>query len=189
MMKDEDIIELYFERNESALVETSDKYGSYCRSIARRILNDEETAKECLNDTLYHSWNAIPPKRPNCLKTFVGKIARNVSLKRLEKAQAVKRGGGEAAIAIDELEECVADISVRDAEQIEEDMVIREVLDQFLAGLSKQNRRVFMRRYWYCSSVREISLAFGLTESNVKTSLSRSRGKLKEALEKAGVVL
>ena len=107
----------------------------------------------------------------------------------MEKAQAVKRGGGEAALAIDELEECVADISVRDAEQFEEDMVIREVLDQFLAGLSKQNRRVFMRRYWYCSSVREISLAFGLTESNVKTSLSRSRGKLKEALEKAGVVL
>ena len=157
------------------------------RAERKRARGDFRQIRKLLPE--YHSWNAIPPKRPNCLKTFVGKIARNVSLKRLEKAQAVKRGGGEAAIAIDELEECVADISVRDAEQIEEDMVIREVLDQFQAGLSKQNRRVFMRRYWYCSSVREISLAFGLTESNVKTSLSRSRGKLKEALEKAGVVL
>jgi len=189
MLQDEQIIELYFQRDERALLETSDKYGYYCRSIAKRILNDAETAKECLNDTLYESWNSIPPTRPNCLKVFVGKITRHLSLKRVRYAQAVKRGGGEAALALDELEECVADLSARNAEQIEENMVIREVLNKFLAALSAQTRRIFLRRYWYCSSVKEIAVALDLSEGSVMTSLSRARGKLKDDLEKAGVVL
>ena len=119
-MQDEKIIELYFKRDEGALVEVSDKYGNYCRSIAWTILNDEETSKECFNDTLYHSWQAIPPKRPNCLKTFLGKITRNVSIKRLEKVYAQKRGGGEAVLAIDELGECVPNAGTTEAERIEE---------------------------------------------------------------------
>lgn len=189
MMRDEQIIELYFGRDERALVETSDKYGNYCRSISRSILNDEESAKECFNDTLYHSWNAIPPKRPNCLKTFVGKIIRNLSLNRLEKALAKKRGGGEAEVAIDELGGCLEDKTIQNAEQLEESLVIREVMDQFMAGLKPQNRRIFVRRYWYCSSVREIAAAMGLSESNVEKSLYRVRGQLRKALEKAGVVV
>lgn len=189
MMQDEQIIELYFKRDEGALVETSDKYGNYCRSIARTILNDEETAKECFNDTLYHSWQAIPPKRPNCLKTFLGKITRNVSIKRLEKVYAQKRGGGEAILAFDELEECVPNAGATEEERVVENMVIRDVLNAFLAGLPKQNRRVFMRRYGYCSSIGEIAAAFDMTEANVRTTLSRIRSKLKQDLEKAGVVL
>ncbi len=189
MMQDEQIIELYFKRDEGALVETSDKYGNYCRSIARTILNDEETAKECFNDTLYHSWQAIPPTRPNSLKIFLGKITRNVSIKRLEKVFAQKRGGGEAVLAIDELEECVPNAGMTEAERIVENMVIRDVLNAFLADLPKQNRRIFMRRYGYCSSIGEIATAFGLSEANVRTTLFRIRGKLKQDLEKAGVVL
>lgn len=189
MMRDEQIIELYFGRDERALVETSDKYGNYCRSISRSILNDEESAKECFNDTLYHSWNAIPPKRPNSLKTFVGKIIRNLSLNRLEKALAKKRGGGEAEVAIDELVQCLEDKTIQNAEQLEESLVIREVMDQFMAELKPQNRRIFVRRYWYCSSVREIAVAMGLSESNVEKSLYRVRGQLRKALEKAGVVV
>lgn len=189
MMQDEKIIELYFKRDEGALVEVSDKYGNYCRSIAWTILNDEETSKECFNDTLYHSWQAIPPKRPNCLKTFLGKITRNVSIKRLEKVYAQKRGGGEAILALDELEECVPNAGTTEEERIVENMVIRDVLNAFLASLPKQNRRIFMRRYGYCSSIGEIATAFDLSEVNVRTTLFRIRGKLKQDLEKAGVVL
>jgi RNA polymerase sigma-70 factor (ECF subfamily) len=188
-MKDEQIIELYFARNEIALVETSDKYGNYCRTIAWNILYDRETADECFNDTLLQSWNKIPPTRPNSLKLFVGKIIRNLSLNRLNSKMAIKRGGGEIDLALGELEECVADPIAPSAEQIEDDMVIRDVMNTFLAGLSAQNRRLFVRRYWYCSSMKEIAAAMGMSEANVATTLLRIRGKLKEALEKAGVVL
>ena len=189
MMEDEKIIELYFQRDERALAETSEKYGNYCRSIARNILNDEEVAKECFNDTLLRSWNTIPPQKPDSLATFLGKITRNLSISAWRREHAAKRGGGEAVLAMDELSECVADDSQRKADQIVEDMVIREVINRFLAGLSPQNRRIFVRRYWYFCSVREIAEADGLSESNVMTSLSRIREKLKKTLEKAGVVL
>lgn len=189
MMQDEGIIELYFQRDERALLETTDKYGNYCKSIAQNIVKDEETAKECFNDTLYTSWNIIPPKRPNPLRIFLGKITRNLSLRRWEKEHALKRGGGEPDVAIEELAECLADEAARKAEQIEDSLVIREVINNFLAGLSKQNRRIFVRRYWYMSSVKEIAKALSMTEGNVMTNLSRSRAKLKEALEKAGIVL
>ena len=189
MMEDEKILDLFFLRDERALAETSDKYGNYCRSIAIAVLNDVQTSEECFNDTLFYSWQAIPPKRPSLFRAFLGKITRNISLKRWDKEHALKRGGGEVALALDELSECVADRTARSAEKIEEGMVIREVLDTFLEGLSVQNRRIFMRRYWYCSSVKEIAVALDISESNVMTSLSRVRSKLREALEKAGVVI
>ena len=91
MLQDEQIIDLYFERDERALTETSDKYGNYCRTIARNILNDEETVKECFNDTLFESWKAMPPTRPSCLRVFVGKITRNLSLNRVRSAQTLPR--------------------------------------------------------------------------------------------------
>lgn len=189
MMQDERIIELYFKRDERALLETSDKYGNYCRSIARNIVNDDETAKECFNDTLYASWKVIPPSKPNPFRTFLAKITRNLSMKRWRTDHALKRGGGEFVTALDELADCLVDESQRTNEQIEEDMVIREVINTFLAGLSVKNRRIFVRRYWYCSSVREIADAYDLTESNVMTTLSRVRGKLRVALAEAGVVI
>ena len=189
MLQDEQIIDLYFDRDERALTETSDKYGNYCLTIARNILNDEETVKECFNDTLFQSWNAMPPHRPSCLRVFVGKITRNLSLKRVRSAQTLKRGGGEAVIALDELEECVPDITASSSEQIEENMVIRETLKAILTELPVQNRRIFVRRYWYCSSIEEIAKAMDLTEGNVRTILSRVRSKLKAALERAGVMV
>lgn len=189
MLQDEQIIDLYFDRDERALTETSDKYGNYCRTIARNILNDEETVKECFNDTLFQSWNAMPPHRPGCLRVFVGKITRNLSLKRVRSAQTLKRGGGEAVIALDELEECVPDMGAFNADQVEENMVIREVLKDLLTELPVQNRRVFVRRYWYCSAIDEIATAMDLSEANVRTILSRVRSKLKKALEKAGVTV
>ncbi|MBO7515969.1 MAG: sigma-70 family RNA polymerase sigma factor [Lachnospiraceae bacterium] len=189
MMQDEQIVELYFQRNERALLETSDKYGNYCKTIARNILHDEESSKECMNDTLYQSWNTIPPTRPSSLKAYVGRIIRNLSLNRWEHEHALKRGGGETALAYEELGECIADGLAQSAEQLEESMVIRNVMDRILDGLTVQNRRIFVRRYWYCSSVKEIALAFGLSENSVTKSLSRIRNELRNALEKAGVVL
>lgn len=189
MMQDEGIIDLYFKRDERALLETSDKYGNYLKAVARNIVRDEETAKECFNDTLFTSWNTIPPQRPNPLKIFLAKITRHLSLRRWEKEHALKRGGGEPEVALEELAECLADEAARRSEQIEDSLVIREVINDFLAGLSKRNRRIFVRRYWYMSSVKEIARAMSLSEGNVMTNLSRSRAKLKEALEKAGIVL
>ena len=189
MMQDERIIDLYFQRDERALYETSEKYGNYCRTIARNILRDEENVNECFNDTLYCSWNTIPPTKPNSLKLFLGKITRNLSLKSIEKKFAAKRGGGEAGAPIDELADCLADANQANPERIVEDMVIREVLEQFLKDMTPQNRRMFVRRYWYCSSIKEIAVAFDMTESNVSTNMSRSRGKLKDALMKAGITL
>jgi RNA polymerase sigma-70 factor (ECF subfamily) len=189
MMQDEQIIELYFLRDENALNETSDKYGNYCRTIARNIVHDEETVNECFNDTLFHSWNAMPPQRPNCLKAFLGRITRNISLKRITALTALKRGGGEVVLALDELGECVSDSAAYSAEQFEEDMVIHETLKTFLAGLPAQTRRIFVRRYWYCSSIQEIATAMALSEGNVKTILSRGRSKLKALLEKAGITV
>lgn len=189
MMQDEKIIDLYFLRDENALTETSDKYGNYCRTIARNIVHDEETAKECFNDTLFHSWNAMPPQRPNCLKAFLGRITRNISLKRITALTAIKRGGGEVVLALNELGECIPDPSAYSAEQFEEEMVIKETLREFLAGLPVQTRRIFVRRYWYCSSIQEIATAMALSEGNVKTTLSRGRSKLKALLEKAGITL
>lgn len=187
MMQDEQIIDLYFDRNERALTETTDKYGNYCRTIARNIVYDEETVKECFNDTLLHSWNAMPPTRPNCLKAFVGRITRHVAMKRVTVLTAAKRGGGEAVIALDELQECIPDMTIRSVEQAEEDMAIHDTLRAFLAELPARNRRIFVRRYWYCSSIREIAIAMDLSEANVKTTLSRGRSRLKALLEKAGI--
>ena len=182
MLQDEQIVDLYFDRDERALTETSDKYGNYCRQIARNILNDEETVKECFNDTLFESWNAMPPTRPNCLRVFVGKITRNLSLKRVRSAQTLKRGGGEGVIALDELEECGPDTTASSAEQIEEDMVIREVMKDLLIGLPKQNRRIFMRRYWFSDSYSDIAELTGLSEKTVSVRLTRIRGKMKKYL-------
>ena len=131
----------------------------------------------------------MPPTRPSCLRVFVGKITRNLSLNRVRSAQTLKRGGGEAVIALDELEECVPDISAYNTDQIEENMVIRKALKNLLTELPVQNRRVFVRRYWYCSSIEEIATAMDLSEANVRTILSRVRSKLKAALEEAGVTV
>ena len=146
MLQDEEIVELYFQRNERALLETSNTYGYYCRCIAQRILNDEEAAKECFNDALHEIWNSIPPTRPNSFKVYVGQITRHLSLKCVRSAE--KRGCGEATLALDELEECGADIADGNTEQIEENAVACEVLNKFLATSSGQTRRIFVRRYW-----------------------------------------
>ncbi len=184
-MNDIEIIGLYNQRDQSAVGKTEEKYGRYCYTIAWNVLNDHEDSQECINDTWLDTWNAIPPARPFSLKAFVGKITRNNALNRLEKNRAKKRGSGEYALCLDELAECV---SGKDevGEFIDHEHLVT-ILNDFLSHLKKEQRILFVRRYWYGSPVKEIADAYGLSENNVKVTLMRLRNRLKERLEKEGV--
>ncbi len=186
-MEDREIIELYNLRSETAIAQTDVKYGAFCRSIAFHILRDTEDAAECVSDTYLAVWNTIPPSQPQCLRAFLGKITRNLSLNRLEKQHAQKRGGTQAELVLEELSSCIPDKSV--AEDITEDIVIRETLNRFLKTLSETERRVFVRRYWYADTAGEIAVKLSITENRVYVLLHRARKKLKVMLEKEGITL
>lgn len=186
-MEDVAIVELYWQRQERAIAETKTKYDAYCNTIAWRILNDALDAEECVNDTYLGAWNAMPPHRPTSLRTFLGKITRNLSLKRWRARSAAKRGAGEVALSLDELEECVP--TADSAQEYLEAAELARMLDTFLGGLSADDRRMFVCRYWYFDSVAEIAERFAFTQSKVKMSLKRTRDKLAIYLEQEGVNL
>ncbi len=186
-MEDNRIIELYMERSEKAIEETAKKYGRYCHYISFGILGSDEDAKECVNDTYLRTWNAIPPARPNLLKTFLGKIVRNLSLNRYEKMTAEKRGGGQVPLVLSELEECIP--AGNDTEQIVTDLVLKNVLNEFLKNLPQDTRRLFVRRYFYLSPIKEIAADFQMSENQVTVRLFRTREKLRVLLEKEGITL
>ena len=186
-MEDLEIVELYWNRDESALKATADKYGNYCYSIAYNILHNNEDAQECVNETYLGAWNAIPPHHPQVLSTFLGKITRRLSLNRLRSDNAQKRGGGEAALSFDELEECIAsDRSIKD-ELAEQELA--EMLNGFLSTMKENERKVFVCRYWYFEPVNEIALRFMYSPSKVKMILKRNRDRLKDYLEERGVLV
>ena len=186
-MEDSRIVELFWQRDETALAETENKYGRYCFSIANGILQNGEDARECVNDTFLAAWNAIPPHRPELLSAFLGKIARRLSLKKRRDSSAGKRGGGSVDVSLDELEECIPagqsiDESIDTAE-------LTEIINAFLAELPLTERRVFLRRYWYFDPVSEIASRFGFSESKVKMMLKRTRDKLLARLQKEEIWL
>ena len=186
-MKDREIIDLYFRRSEQAIEETSVKYGKYCRKIAWNILYSDEDAEECVNDTWLHTWNAIPPTRPVRFSSFLGKITRNLALNMYEKSRARKRGAGETAAALDELAGCIS--GQDDVEKQIDDKELAAAIDRFLGELGEQPRKIFVRRYWYMSSVKEIAAEYGMGESAVKMSLMRTREQFRRYLEKEGIYL
>ena len=183
-MDDETILQLFFRRSEQAIVAVDDRYGAYCRSILRNILTDPGDLEECVNDVYLKLWDQIPPYRPECLRAFVGSVARNCGLDRWRTAHAEKRGGGIAEIALSELGECAAPNSVEDA--LEEHR-LGELLNSFLAGLPKEARVIFVKRYWYLSPVRRIAEDMDCTEGKVKMSLHRTRKQLRQYLEKEDI--
>lgn len=186
-MNDSEIIELYFARDERAISETQGKYDSYLRTVSGKIIKSSEDVSECVNDTYLGAWNAIPPTRPNIFRIFLARITRNLSLKKLRSAYAEKRGGGEAALTLDELEEVVESGS-----RIDEELEAKELagmIDEFLAGRAVVDRKIFISRYWYFDSIKEIADRFSFTESKVKMTLKRSRDDLKSYLETRGVVI
>lgn len=187
-MGDEAIVALYWARSEEAIRFSEQKYGGYCGRIAGNILMNREDSEECVSDTWLRAWNAIPPQRPEFLRAFFGRITRNLALNLLEKRHAEKRGGaaGQYAEALDELAEIIADERPVDAE---ERIVLHQVMERFLAELKAEDRKIFVRRYWYFSAVREIAEQFGVGESKVKMTLLRARERLRAMLTEEGIVL
>lgn len=181
-MEDSRIIELYWARSEEAITASSEKYGGHCYAIAQRILCQSEDSRECVNDTWLRAWNSIPPSRPDSLKAFLGTITRRLALDRRRCDRAEKRGGGEVTLALEELRDCVA--SPACVERGAEEGELAELLDRFLASLSKEARIIFLQRYWYLCPVKQIARHRGISESGVKMSLLRSRKKLKALLDK-----
>lgn len=182
-MDDGRIVDLYFERSEDAITETRNKYGRYCRKIAYNILRSEEDAEECENDTYLKAWNAIPPTRPARLSLFLGTITRNTALDRYIRERAVKRRPS-AETVIDELSECIAD---PEAGAFSDSWELSEALNCFLSGLPKKTRIVFVRRYWFMDEIPDIAKDCGMTVSNVKVTLMRTRQKLRSYLEREGI--
>ena len=183
-MEDRQIIELYWQRNADAISETAGKYGAYCFQVADNILHDTGDSEECVNDTWLRAWNAMPPERPNVLRMFLAKITRNLSFDRFNARNAKKRGGGEIALVLDELEECLA--SGTDVETAYEGKELGQCIKRFVRGLSEQDGNVFVRRYFFTDPVSAIARRYGLTENNVMVILSRTRKKLKLELMKEG---
>lgn len=183
-MKDEEILSLYMERDEKAVEATSEKYGSYCKAIARNILNSSEDAEECLNDTLFKAWDSIPPNRPDRLSAYLGRIAKTTALNRLRSASREKRGGGEMPLIFEELEECISGKSSVESEL--EAKELQKAINGFLQSLGAAHRKMFLMRYWCCFSVSEIADRSFTTENTVSVTLNRTRKKLKDYLRKRG---
>lgn len=182
-MEDQKIVELYWERSETAIAETQKKYGKYCHYIAYNILNSNPDAEECVNDTYLKTWEAIPPAKPRLFKSFIGRITRNLALDRYDREHALKRRGNTDLI-LDEIGECVPE---DDGREMSEEIALRDAINGFLESLPEETRIIFMRRYWYLSPVAHIAGDLGLSESNVKVILMRTRKKFKAYLEKEDI--
>ena len=186
-MDDSRIVELYWRRSGDAIAETSRKYGGYCYAIAYNLLSSVRDAEECVNDTWLGAWNAIPDNRPQYLAPFLGKIARRLAFNRFRADRAEKRGGGELPLVLEELGGCVP--AVPSAAQAVEDGELEAEINRFLHAVPPRDCDVFLRRYWYGESLAEITGRYGLKLNTVKTSLYRTREKLRVYLEKEGILL
>lgn len=184
-MKDAEIVKLYWDRDEAAIAATAESYGNYCYSIAYHILQSPEDAQECVNDTYWKAWLSISPHRPNRLATYLGKITRNLSLDRLKRLNAQKRGSGQAELALRELEGCIP--TAVDMERIVDEIVLTNAINQFLRQQPRTERNIFIGRYWHLYSIAELAEAYGMRQSKIASLLFRMRSKLKHYLEKEGI--
>lgn len=183
-MDDSQIIALYFQRKEQAISATAIKFGSYCMSVAANILRDRRDAEEAVSDAWMDAWNTIPPTRPKSLRAFLATLTRRRALDRYDTLSAEKRGGGQVALALEELAECA---SPQDVQAQAEASELAERIGAFLRTIPSTYRRVFVCRYWYFDSIEVIAEQFGFSKSKVKSMLHRTRGKLRKYLEKEGI--
>ena len=181
-MEDKRIIELFWERDQSAIEESDLKYGRYCYAIAYRILSSREDSEECVNDTWHNAWHAIPPERPGSLQAFFGRITRNLALDRYDYYHAKKRNVQLEAI-VDEYWQCISD----GAQPVDDAMVMKDLINRFLGSLDQRSRIIFLRRYYYVCSIQEIANSMGLSQSNVSVILYRTRNSFKQYLQKEGI--
>ena len=183
-MKDEEIIDLYFQRNERAIEETDNKYGNYCGTIAGNILWDELDIEECLDDTYMKVWHKIPPTRPRIFKAFVGKITREIALNKWKASRTQKRGGGVVDQLIDELAECIPDKNNVELSVIGNELT--GIINDFIRGLNEKEAYIFTSRYFYAEDISAIASKYDMTKHNVTVLLGRLRKKLQARLEKEG---
>ncbi len=181
-MEDQKIIMLYWERNEDAIRQTDAKYGKYCYTIAYNILHSREDSDECVNDTWNSAWNTMPPEKPTKLQCFLARITRNIAIDRYRFDRAQKRSG-EVDEPIDEYWECIPN---GDA-SIEDEFVLKQAINGFLASLDVKTRVIFMRRYWYSMSVKDIASSMKLSQNHISVILHRTRRKFKDYLTKEGI--
>lgn len=185
-MDDLAIVELYHRREERAIDETDKKYGGLCRGIALRLLGIREDAEECVNDTWYAAWDKMPPERPQSLGAFLGRITRNLSVSRWRQSRAQKRYSG-MEVLLSELEDCVPAPGT-----VEEDLERRQLaqaISTWLDTLGPEDRRLFIRRYWYGDGVKELAEEAGERANTLAQRLSRLRKNLRIFLESEGVGL
>lgn len=182
-MEDKEIVELFLQRSENALSETSAKYKGYCMKIACNILGSSLDAEECINDAFLKVWEIIPPNKPEMLSTFIGKITRNLAINARRRQLTEKRGGGQTEAVFEELSELISDRNIEEEQERRE--LVGEI-NSFLRSCPKQKRDIFICRYWYCDSVTDIAAQFGISENNVSVILNRVRKKLRKHLEKTG---
>ena len=177
-MDDKQIIKLFFERSDQAITELSKKYGKLCFKIANNILDDPQDAEECVNDAYLGVWNSIPPRDPDPLRPYLCRIVRNLSLKKLRANSAMKRDSS-YEISLSELEDCIPDDSSYD------DLSVKELtaqINEFLSSLERDDRVMFVKRYWFSEPLSEIARTFGITQHNASVKLSRIRRKLRKFL-------
>lgn len=181
-MEDQRIVDALWRREEAALGQLQQQYGSYCRSIAYGVLRDPDAGEECLNDTLLQAWNSIPPLRPRSLRAWLGAVCRNAALTRWRRMHAEKRGASQVPLALEELQE-----SLPAGAGFPEQLELQELLNTFLRGQTQTGRYLFLRRYWYMDSLREIAEQVGMTEGAVRAQLHRMRQRLRNMLEQEGI--
>lgn len=182
---DQAIIQLYWARDERAIRETDIAYGAYCRTISCTIVGNKEDAEECVNDTYLQAWNTIPPKKPEKLSAYLGRICRNLSINCVRKMTAHKRGAGEWSSSLDELEACVAGRD--DPEKKIDEAALAASLERFVRALPERDQNLFLRRYYYLQPIAEAAAGCGMYESSAKVALHRIRKKLKAHLEREGI--
>lgn len=185
-MEDTAIIQLFFQRAEQAIVEVQQKYGSFCRTVAMNLLQQKEDAEECVNDTWQAAWQRIPPENPRMLGAFLGRITRNLAISRFRKNTAQMRSEG-LTVLLSELEHCVP--SGQSTEEAVDSILLGDYISKWLESLSADDRALFLRRYWFGESLRELSREVGTGEGHLAQKLYRLRLQLKKALENEGVVV
>lgn len=186
-LDDSEIIGMLFDRDEDALAAIKDKYGGYCSTIARNILENNEDTEECVNDTYMRVWETVPPEKPKRLSAFLAKITRNLAIDRYRRDHSQKRGGDETELIFEELEDCVSGGSSVEATAERREMIA--AVNRFLGRLPAKNRIMFVSRYCYCESVRSIAFRFGVKENSVSACLNRTRAQLREFMKKEGYEL
>lgn len=179
MIDDDKIIEMFFERSEQGIRELDIKYGKVCHKLSYNIVNSKQDAEECVNDAYLGAWNAIPPARPDPLLSYICKIVRNISLK-IYYRKGAARQNSTYTIAMEEIEACIADSNTVEAEiEVRE---LARIIESFLETLTVENRVIFMRRYWFADSYKDIAKFMGLSEKNISVRLTRVREKMKQYL-------